>query len=142
MESKKDKKTIRKKKKNLRWRPKKIDDDVLAKLEQWFLYSMTHEEACLYAKISPATLYRYLEVHPDFRERIELLRKNTSMRAKINKVKAINEWDVKESGWWLERKNKEEFWIRHEVTGPDGEPLQVGSIHFHFPNEDEHKFIE
>ncbi len=40
--------------------------DTLAKLETAFSMGLPDEQACLYAKIDPSTLYRYQEKNPKF----------------------------------------------------------------------------
>ena len=91
------------------WRNTVITEDILSKLESWFANALTDEECCLYSWISPATLYRYIEKNPKFWERKELLKRKPNIKAKMNKIKAINEWNVVESWWWLERKSRDEF---------------------------------
>jgi hypothetical protein len=95
-------------------RPPAIDDFVLSQLTNAFMNGATDAQACLYAGISPATLYRYEELHPEFRERKHLLKDNLVLRAKMNIGKAITEGKVSESLWYLERKAKDEFSTRSE----------------------------
>lgn len=47
-------------------RPEAITSEILTKLEFAFAHSFTDTEACLYANISPRTLYRYTEENPEF----------------------------------------------------------------------------
>ena len=68
------------------WRPTVIDESVLAKLEFAFAHSFTDDEASLYADISPATLYRYIEANPEFWERKEALKTSPNIKAKLNWV--------------------------------------------------------
>ena len=96
------------------WRPTEIDDDVLAKLEFAFSHSFTDEEASLYADIHIATLYRYCEANPDFRDRKEILKKQPNIKAKLNWVKKMEEEDYSASKEWLERKSKNEFSLKQE----------------------------
>ena len=75
------------------WRPEKIDEKLLAKLEEGFMMSLTDEECCLYCDINPATLYRYQEKHPNFKERKELLKRTPNINAKkkwVNEIKQGN----------------------------------------------------
>lgn len=104
-------------------RPPAIDETVLAKLEEGFVKGLSDREACLYAGIHPATLYRYCEEHPDFRERKELLKDQPKIQAKLNVSEALEARDKDMSKWYLERRAKEEFSSRSEVTGKDGEAL-------------------
>lgn len=114
-------------------RPTAMTETVIAKLEEGFLMGFTDREACLYADINPATLYRFCQEHEDFSERKELLKEQTTMRAKRNIAKAINSEDKPDkalSQWWLERKNKAEFAQRTELTGKEGESLKVEVIQY------------
>jgi len=97
------------------WRPDAVTPEVLSKLEEWFAMWFTDVECCLYANIASATLYRYVEKNPEFRERKEHLKDQPKMKAKLNIVKSIDAWDKNDSRWYLERKSKEEFSTK-EVT--------------------------
>jgi hypothetical protein len=95
-------------------RPTVIDELVLQKLEYAFTHGLSDKQACLFADISPATLYNYQNAHPDFVERKEVLKDATTMRAKLNVAGKILEGDLQQSNWWLERKAKDEFSTRTE----------------------------
>ena len=96
-------------------RPRAIDELVVAKLEEGFLMGFTDREACLYADINPATLYRFCEENKDFSERKELLKENLKMIAKQNIKKGITGGDRPLSQWYLERKDKE-FSSKSDIT--------------------------
>lgn len=53
-----------------RGRPTVIDEGVLAKIIEAKAYGANNDEACIVAEINPATLYRYMEKHPEFSERL------------------------------------------------------------------------
>jgi len=97
------------------WRPTVIDDAILSKLEYAFVNSFTDDEACLYADIAPATLYRYIENNPEFWERKEMLKKNPNIKAKLNWIKKLEWEDYIASKEWLERKSKAEFSLKVET---------------------------
>ena len=102
------------KKKSNAGRPTVITIGSLAKLEEGFVYGYTDEQACLYADISSASLYRYIQDNKEFWERKELLKEQTKMRAKKVISDKINEWDDFNARWYLERKWKDEFSLRQE----------------------------
>lgn len=104
-------------------RPTAIDANILAKLRDAFSYAATDEEACQQANISPATLYRYIEENPEFWEEKERLKNMPNFTAKKVIISQIQEWDEKSAQWWLERKAKNEFSTRSEITGKDGENI-------------------
>lgn len=97
-------------------RPTVMTETVLQKLEYGFMKGLTDEQACGYADIAPSTLYNYCSDHPEFMERKEQLKNNPSVKAKINIVEAIEEGNAELSKWWLERKEKNEFSTKQEVT--------------------------
>lgn len=90
-------------------RPDKIDEKLLAKIEEWFMLSLTDDECCLYVNINPSTLYRYIEKNPEFWKRRELLKRTPNIKAKENWVKEIKQGTYASSKEWLERKAKDEF---------------------------------
>ena len=97
------------------WRPSKIDENILAKLEEWFMMSLTDDECCIYVWINPCTLYRYIEKNPEFGKRKELLKKTPNIKAKANWISEIKQWNYNSSKDWLERKSKDEFSLKKEV---------------------------
>ena len=97
------------------WRPEKITPEVLTKLEAGFMNSLTDEECCLYADISPKTLYRYIEKNPAFWQRKETLKRKPNIQAKKNWLKEIKGGNYNSSKEWLERKSRDEFSLRQEV---------------------------
>lgn len=85
----------------------------LSKLEHAFAIGSTDQEACVYADISTASLYRYEEKNPQFRERKNQLKSKPILKAKSKIVESLD--DVKVAMWYLERKAKEEFSPRAEL---------------------------
>jgi len=114
-----------KKEKKPEGRPTVMTKDVLQKLEDAFMNCFTDEEACLYAGISPKTLYNYQNDNEDFLQRKQLLRKSPNLVAKTELVKAIK-GNVDQSRWWAQNKMSDEFSpkakIDHTVT-TDLDPL-------------------
>ncbi len=106
-------------------RPTKMTEIVIGKLEEAFAYGASDREACFYADINPDTLYAYQKEHPEFSERKEALKERPILAARQKVVQEIQN-DVKNAQWYLERKRKDEFSLRQEVTGADGEKLISG----------------
>lgn len=102
--------------KNKGGRPTVMTDAVVSKLEYGFMKGLNVTECCHYADISRPAFYDYLEKNPSFSNRIEELRTNPSTKAKLNVVEAIENGDTDLSKWWLERKNKDEFSTKQEVS--------------------------
>tara|TARA_Y100000310_G_scaffold58490_1_gene53785 strand:- start:2448 stop:2909 length:462 start_codon:yes stop_codon:yes gene_type:complete len=97
----------------------KDEKEVLSKLEEAFTWGCTDVEACLYADISPRTLYRYTKENERFGSRKEELKKSTTMLAKRNIHRDLVSADVNTSKWHLEHKNSDEYskQIKQEHTG-------------------------
>lgn len=80
-------------------RPTVMTPDVIQKLEDAFMHAFTDKEACLYAGISPATLYKYCDEHPEFSERKETLKLSPNLVAKKELVDGIK-GNMDQSRWW------------------------------------------
>ncbi len=113
---------------------------VIAQLEEVWSLDGSDKEACLYAGIDPATLYRYQEKCPEFCDRKELLKEKSILAArrcviqgflgrpaKFDVTGGLLDPPIKPSPElalrYLERKRKKEFGLRTEVTGAGGSPL-------------------
>lgn len=83
--------------------------EVLPKLEQAALIDAPVEEMCFYADISPRAYYRYLEKHPQFRQKIQMLRERLTLKSRQNIATRIEAGDVVLSKWMLERRKPGEF---------------------------------
>lgn len=109
-------------------RPTIMTKDVIAKLEIAFSHGATDKEAIFIAEISKDAFYDYCKLNPSFTERIEGLRDLPKYTAKSNIIKKINTGSIFESEWWLERKAKDEFSTRNEMTGKNGDAIEVKTI--------------
>ena len=110
-------------KKNNAGRPTIMTDLTLKKLNEAFAFGCTDEEACYYAEISKQTLYNYQKDHPEFVDQKEALKQRPILLARqevINGIKGNPELALK----FLERKKKDEFSLRSEFTGRDGEDIK------------------
>lgn len=104
-------------------RPTVMTKEVLDKLRQAFLIGATNDEACGYADISVKTLYNYIEKQPEFLQQIEQWKNEPILKAKTTVVKNLD--DTKNAQWYLERKKKDEFAVRQEVTGKEGDAIEA-----------------
>lgn len=118
-------------------RPTVMTEIVLGKLNEAFAIGASDKEACFYADISPDTLYDYQLKNPKFIQRKEALKERPVLLARQTVLKAI-ESDPLTARWYLERRRKDEFSSRQELTGADGEriiPILGGaSVH----SDDQH----
>ena len=97
-------------------RPTVMTDEVIGKLEMLFAKGLSDREACLIADIHPSTLYDYCNANPEFAERKELLKERVKTQAKLNLAEAIENKDADISKWYLERKAKDEFSVKQEIS--------------------------
>lgn len=100
--------------KNKGGRPTKMTSEILAKLESGFKIGLNDAEACAYADIDPATLYRYQDKHKKFCKQKEQWKKNPIAKAKNTIYKNLD--DPQTAKWYLERKCKDEFSTKQEVS--------------------------
>lgn len=99
-------------------RPTVMTEEMIRKLELLFAKGLTDREACLIADLSPSTLYDYCTANPEFAERKELLKEQIKTQAKLNVAEAIVEKkDIDMSKWYLERKARDEFSTKQEISG-------------------------
>lgn len=105
-------------------RPETINTEIKDQLKQAFAIGASDEEACSYANIACSVLYAYQERHPEFLEEKNRLKQKPILKARQEVVKGLDnnpEFSLK----FMERKKKDEFSIRTEHTGQDGEAIQV-----------------
>ena len=86
----------------------KIQDnpELLTKLEEAYSMGCTDAEACLFAGVSTATLFGYINRFPEFSERKEKLKQFPVLKARKKVVTEISK-DTGTAKWYLERKTKE-----------------------------------
>ena len=112
-------------------RPKVINEQVLELLRNAFMYGASDEEACAYSGISNATLYNHQKANPTFLEWKNHLKQNPYMLARKTIVEHLSK-DPEFALKYMERKRKQEFSPRVEMTGKGGSALYPDKI-----NEDE-----
>lgn len=103
-------------------RPTKMTTEILERLRHAFDIGCTDEEACASAEISCTTLYNYQNEHPEFLEEKTIRKEKPVLKAKNTIYNTLD--DPKNAQWYLERKKKDEFSTRNELSGPDGEKLE------------------
>ena len=96
-------------------RPTIMTPEVIAKLEEAYAWGCTDPEACLWANIALATLYKYQEKNPKFTERKKELQETPIMLSRKNIVNALLRGDRETAKWMLERKRKSEFSTKTET---------------------------
>lgn len=100
----------------------KDEAEVVRLLNEAFALGCTDLEACLYADIGKTAFYKYQDSHPEFAERKELLKQRPVLQARDSLIREMRH-DGALALKFLERKKKDEFALRTELTGKDGAEL-------------------
>lgn len=103
-------------------RPKAMTEEVIAELERRFRVGSNVLEA-IDGLIAESTYYLYLKEDTEFSERMEAAQEFTTEIARAVVAKRVHKGDVDTAKWWLERRNKQKFSPRQELTGEDGKDL-------------------
>lgn len=106
-------------------RPTVITPIVLAKLEEVFSLGGTDIEACGFAGIHVATLYKYQDKCPEFVERKRFLKEKPVLLARKTIMDALAS-DPNTAKWYVERRDKD-FNLKHEVDVTTGGEKLEGS---------------
>jgi hypothetical protein len=72
-------------------RPIAITREVLAELSKAWVVGCNDEEACTFAGVYPATLYRFQKQYPEFLEYKEHLKRNPVLKARFALYKALDD---------------------------------------------------
>jgi len=88
-------------------RIKIIDQVILDKLREAFLFGATDKEACLYVGICRDTLYDYQKKNKEFSDQKEEWKSNPLLKAKKTIFDNLGKHRV--AMWYLERKARNEF---------------------------------
>jgi len=106
------------------------------KLEEAFSIGASVSEACMYAEINRDTYYTWIKNNPILQDRFQALLEKPILKARQSVVNALGsspELALK----FLERKRKEEFSTRNELTGENGKPMasEINVIFHDFSDE-------
>lgn len=87
----------------------------------------TDLEACLHADISKQTLYNYQRANPEFVDRKDKLKQNPFLVARTTILKGLGD-DHRHALDFMKVKKKDEFSPRQEMTGKDGDAIELKMI--------------
>lgn len=118
-------------------RPTKMTDSVIKTLRDAYLIGCTDEEACLKAAINPATLYRYFEKNPEFKEKSRLLQENPCIVARQTVFDSLSD-NPDIAFKYLERKRRDEFGPKQEHDHNINGSLAL-EVNFVSPETDENQ---
>lgn len=118
-------------------RPALITENVVNKIKEGFSQGFSVDNTCIWANISKQTFYDYCKKHPEFLDYCKSLQKKPLIKSILVINKALNDGDISTAKWYAERKAKDEFSLRNEITGEDGEAIkiQVPNINIVFTDE-------
>ena len=117
-------KVIIKKEAEKNGRPTVMTPETVRKIKEGFSQGFSIDNTCIWAEISKQTFYSYCEKEVGFLDYCKTLQKKPLIKSILVINKALNEGDVSTAKWYAERKAKDEFSLRQEITGEDGEPIK------------------
>lgn len=107
-------------------RPSDYCEVIVEKLEYAFRDGAHIYEACDMAGIDRQTYYNWLKDKEGFSARMEEAKEYVTEIAQAVVARSITKRkDPETAKWWLERRKKDKFSTRSEVTGKDGKDLPV-----------------
>lgn len=104
-------------------RPTVVTEEIIEKLEGCFRDGAHVLEACENVGISRQAYYDRLNTDQVFADRMNTAQEYTTEIARAVVSRAIKRGDKESAKWWLERRVKEKFSPRSELTGKDGKEL-------------------
>ena len=105
-------------------RPTIMTPETVKKLKEGFAQGFSVDNAWIWADISKQTYYTYCEKEAGFLDHCKTLQKKPLIKSILVINKALNEGDVSTAKWYAERKAKDEFSLRNELTGEDGKAIE------------------
>lgn len=103
-------------------------DKIVSALIGGFQRDLNVEEACLEAGIAKDTFYNWFNASDEFANRITKAKQRLKVHAKKVIADKVMSNDFEAAKWWAERRLKDEFSHRQEMTGKDGGPLDVRGL--------------
>lgn len=107
-------------------RPTVITPETVRILLDAFSWGANNSEACLLANVSDSVFYQKMKDDEDFSDKINAAKNLPLLHAKKT-VHEAAKTDKQSAQWLLERRRKDEYAPRTELTGSEGVPL--GYIH-------------
>lgn len=109
----------------------KYTPEIVKEISAYIEQGKSNRDACALSDICEDTFYDWQKLHPEFFEAVKKAHANYKSKlvailhkaAYDDKEKEVRSWQA--AAWLLERKYKDEFSLRSEVTGKDGEGLVI-----------------
>lgn len=103
----------------------KYTPEVVELLEDAFRDGASITEACTQAGIDRQTYYNWLKEIEDFSAKMQDAQDWVNEIARAVVAQRITKRkDVETAKWWLERRVKQKFSTRNELSGPDGKDIK------------------
>jgi len=96
---------------------------VLELLKPFFQLGCSVTKACAYAGIAESTVRTWIDADDDLRAQVVVWQNELSAVARKNLAVALRTGNISVSSEWLNKKERDEFAGRTELTGADGSPL-------------------
>ena len=98
-----------------------MTDEVIERLKTAWCMGCTDTEAAHFAEISPSALYDHISKNQELSDKRDGWKSRPILRAKATIAQNLN--DPPTAKWYLERRARDEFGVRTEVTGANGKDL-------------------
>jgi hypothetical protein len=102
----------------------KYNQEIVDEIAGYVQVGNTVKDACTLVGISTETYFKWLREKPEFADAIKKAEAKCKAR-NIARIQQATEKSWQAAAWWLERKYRNEFAIRQEVTGGEGKPLKI-----------------
>jgi len=89
--------------------PRKMTEDTIRKLEDWFKSDFTDQESCAYAWISTVTYYEYYKKDKQFSNRMDSAKEYCFILAKDAVRKWLNDKDKDYALKWLSKRQNTRY---------------------------------
>lgn len=98
-----------------KWFDGKDEEIVIGKIETAIKMGTTNKRACLYAGISEDSFYNYCKEHPEFSDRLALLKENVFLVAETQLFNSVFEGNMEDVRYLLSRRDKARYSQQLEV---------------------------
>ncbi len=112
----------------------KFSKERVEEICSYIAQGLSQKDAVTLSGISESVFYLWKSDHPDNplseKQRMDFLEslkraESENKKHHIDIIRQASEKSWQASAWWLERRYKEEFAVRSEHTGKDGEELRI-----------------
>lgn len=101
-------------------------DEIVGELESAYRDGLNTSQACWQVGIARNFYYDRYNTDTLFKDKMDKARQYLSKIARIKVAGAITKGDMKTARWYLEKRDKDDFSSRTELTGRGGKPLGAG----------------